>query len=212
MPTALTRAQQRLLEHLQQRDLKGLPPAGLPELCAELGLRSRGSMHKQVQALIDAGKVWPMDGLQRGVRLRVEGIADPQADADDPETLSVPMLGHIAAGRPIEAVADNETVDIPAWLAGRESKDCYALRIRGDSMRDIGILDDDLVLVRRANVARNGEVVVALIDGEHATLKRIQQRPGEVVLHAENPDVPVQRYSPEQVQIQGVLVAQLRRY
>jgi|GEM_PF-46811 len=198
---ALTRRQHELLLFLRERTARSLRPPSLSEICRELGLASRGSLHKQVVALVQAGLVEAMNGKQRGVRLI-------QAANDDDG--GIPLLGVIAAGRPIEALIRDETIALPAWL--KVPAACYALRVKGDSMRDAGILDGDVVVVEQRQHARNGETVVALIDGESATLKRIEQTPGEIVLHAENPDYPAQRYRPEQVAIQGVLVAALRRY
>jgi repressor LexA len=199
---ALTRRQHDLLLYLEQRELRGERPPSLTEICRDLGLVSRGSLHKQVVALVQAGLVEPMNGKQRGVRL-----LKPEAANDDS---ALPMLGVIAAGQPIEALLRDESVVLPGWLRGPAGR--YALRVRGDSMRDAGILDGDVVVIEPRQSARNGETVVALIDGEAATLKRIEQRPGVVLLHAENPAFPPQRYAPEQVQIQGVVVAALRRY
>lgn len=198
---ALTRRQHDLLIYLRERRARGERAPSLGEICKDLGLASRGSLHKQVVALVESGLVEAMNGKQRGVRL-----IDAANDADG----AVPMLGAIAAGRPIEALIRDETVTLPAWL--RVPGPCYALRVKGDSMRDAGILDGDVVVVEQRQHARNGETVVALIDGESATLKRIEQTPGEIVLHAENPAYAPQRYRPEQVAIQGVLVAALRRY
>lgn len=197
----LTRRQHDLLIYLRERRARGDRAPSLGEICKDLGLASRGSLHKQVVALVEAGLVEAMNGKQRGVRL-----IDAANDADG----AVPMLGTIAAGRPIEALIRDELVALPDWL--RVPGPCYALRVKGDSMRDAGILDGDVVVVEQRQHARNGETVVALIDGESATLKRIEQTPGEIVLHAENPAYAPQRYRPEQVAIQGVLVAALRRY
>ena len=198
---ALTRRQHELLDYLRRRAESGQRPASLTEICRDLGLASRGSLHKQVVALVHAGLAEPMNGKQRGVRL-VEAANDTDG--------VIPMLGAIAAGRPIEALTRDETVQIPPWL--RASGDCYALKVRGDSMRDVGILDGDVVVVEARGHARNGEMVVALVDGAEATLKRIEQRAGEVVLHAENTTFAPQRYAPDRVRIQGVVVAALRRY
>jgi repressor LexA len=197
---ALTRRQLDLLDYLRQRGAENQRPPSLTEICRDLGLVSRGSLHKQIVALVQAGLVEAMHGKQRGVRL--------VAAANDGS--SVPLLGSIAAGRPIEALTRDESVALPGWMRG--GSDCYALRVKGDSMRDVGILDGDVVVIEPREQARNGETVVALIDGAEATLKRIEQRPGMVVLHAENPAFAPQRYEPERVQIQGVVVAQLRRY
>ncbi len=198
---ALTRRQHDLLLFLRERATRGVRPPSLSEICRELGLASRGSLHKQVVALVEAGLVEAMNGKQRGVRL-IEAANDDDG--------GIPLLGLIAAGRPIEALIRDETIALPAWL--KVPGACYALRVKGDSMRDAGILDGDVVVVEQRQHARNGETVVALIDGESATLKRIEQKPDEIVLHPENPAFEPQHYRPEQVAIQGVLVAALRRY
>jgi repressor LexA len=198
---SLTRRQHELLDYLRRRAESGQRPASLTEICRDLGLASRGSLHKQVVALVHAGLAEPMNGKQRGVRL-----IEAANDADG----VIPLLGAIAAGRPIEALTRDETVQVPPWL--RVAADCYALRVRGESMRDVGILDGDVVVVEARGHARNGEMVVALVDGAEATLKRIEQRAGEVVLHAENTAFQPQRYAPDRVRIQGVVVAALRRY
>jgi repressor LexA len=196
----LTRRQHTLLDYLRQREERGERPPSLTEICRDLGLVSRGSLHKQIVALVDARLVEPMNGKQRGVRL---------ARAANEES-RLKLLGAIAAGRPIEALTRDESVVIPGWL--RTGGDCYALRVRGDSMRDAGILDGDIVVIEARESAKNGEMVVALIDDNDATLKRIEQRPGEVLLHAENPLYAPQRYAPDRVRIQGVVVGSLRRY
>lgn len=197
---ALTRRQHDLLDYLRRRREQGLLPPSLTEICRDLGLVSRGSLHKQVMALVRADLVEPMQGKQRGVRL-LEG---------PDEHGQVPLLGAIAAGRPIEAVLRQERVEVPQWLSAGRS--CYALKVKGDSMRDAGILDGDVVLVEPRVEVRNGETVVALIDGEEATLKRIEQHPGEVLLFPENSAHTVQRYTPDRVAVQGVVIGALRRY
>ncbi len=199
---SLTAGQRQLHEHLRMRQQQGLPPATLDQLCAELGLASRGSLHKQVSALIEAGLVQPMDGKQRGVRLRA-------APADSGEDTGLPLLGRIAAGRPIDALPGHERVQVPAEM--RPRSEGYALSVRGDSMRDAGILDGDIVIIESRH-ARAGEIVVALIDGESATLKRLRPRDGWIDLESENPEHPTQRYAADRVQIQGVLCGLLRRY
>ncbi len=197
----LTRRQRSVLAELRSRSRRGQPPPSLGELAAALGLRSRGSLHKQVRALIEAGLVEPMAGRRRGVCLT--GAARGGEDR-------LPLLGRIAAGRPIEALAEDEALEVPGWLRGQGP--CYALEVRGDSLREAGILDGDRVVVEQRDWARDGELVVALIDGAEATLKRIEQRPGEVVLHPANAAYAPLRYRPEQVRIQGVVVGLLRSY
>jgi repressor LexA len=201
MTQALTRRQQAILEYLRESQLRHTHPPTLDELCSALGLRSRGSMHKHVTALVQAGYVEPLSGKQRGVRLS-------EAKEDDPRTL--PLLGRIAAGRPIEAVQDSQELEVPRQLRGKGR--CYVLQVRGDSMIDDGILDDDWVVIEQRNYARDGEIVVALIDGEDATLKRIEQRPDVCILHPANSDLEPQHYAPGRVNIQGVVVGQMRAY
>lgn len=158
-------------------------------------------MHKHVRALVAAGLVEDPQGRQRGIRLSC---------AAAPATVRVPLLGRIAAGQPLEAVSAPEEVEIPSSMRGE--RPCYVLRVRGDSMIDEGILDGDLVVVESREYARNGEIVVALVDGGEATLKRIVQRPGEVELWPANATMAALRLAPERVAIQGVVVGQMRFY
>jgi repressor LexA len=195
----LTRRQQEIyqllrdnLEHYQQ-------PPTYAELCRLLGLKSRGSLHKHIQALVEAGLVEPMAGLKRGIRL-----------VDPPQPEGVPLLGRIAAGRPIEAIAQAEPMQIPDELLGKGP--CYVLQVVGDSMLEAGIQDGDYVVIEQQDHARNGDIVVALIGHEEATLKRIEQRPGEVILHPANASMRAMIYPLEAVRIQGVLRGLLRSY
>jgi repressor LexA len=200
-PGALTRRQQSIYDYLLARDAAGEPPPTLDELCDRLGLRSRGSMHAQVTALVDTGLVEPMNGKQRGVRLRAPAAQAP---------IQLSLLGSIAAGRPIEAIGVPEQMEVPSHL--RTDASCYVLRVKGDSMIEDGILDGDCVVIESRGYARNGEIVVALIDGMDATLKRIYQRPNEVVLAPANADMEPITMPPERVTIQGVVVGQMRAY
>jgi repressor LexA len=196
----LTRRQQQIYDYLvENQDCFDHPPSH-DELCQALGLTSRGSLHKHIQALIQAGLIEPMERSQRGIRL-VE-----QAEKED----GIPFLGTIAAGRPIEAVPQPETLRVPDELLG--SRPCYVLRLRGDSMIEEGILDGDYVVIEQRDSARNGEIVVALVANEEVTLKRIEQKPGWVILHPSNAGMKPMAYSPDEVQIQGVLKGLLRRY
>ncbi len=199
--SALTPRQRSIHAHLLAGHAAGEAPPTLDALCDALGLRSRGSMHAHVKALIDAGLVEPMNGKQRGVRLR----AGPE-----PISRPLPLLGRIAAGRPIEAVEVAEKMDVPAHL--RTDDSCYVLRVKGDSMIEDGILDGDCVVVESRGYARNGEIVVALIDGMDATLKRIYQHRNEVVLAPANSEMEPITMAPERVTIQGVVVGQMRSY
>jgi repressor LexA len=205
VPPTLTRRQQEIYDFLRRHLDDFAHPPTLDELCDALGLSSRGSLHKQIQALVEAGLVEPMNNLRRGIRLASEGAARA---ADPGEAL--PLYGYIAAGQPIEAIRNPETIEVPPQL--RTPHPCYVLEVRGDSMVEEGILDGDWVVIEHRDQARNGEIVVALVDGEEATLKRLEMRAGEVVLHPANSHLSAMRYSPDRVQIQGVLVGQMRRY
>jgi repressor LexA len=209
---ALTRRQQQVLDRLHRRDNAGESPPTLDELCALLGLRSRGSLHKHIQALVAAGLVEPLRGQHRGVRLAPQPQPDPDPDPDPDQARDdlLPLLGKIAAGRPIEAVAQPEQIEVPSHL--RTSRPCYVLQVAGDSLCEAGILDGDYVVIEQRDHARNGEIVVALIRGEEVTLKRIMQEPGRVLLYPENSAMQAMEYQPDEVQIQGVLVGQMRAY
>jgi len=197
----LTRRQQEIYDYLQA-NLNNFPhPPTLDELCSALGLSSKGSLHKQIQALIDAGLIEPMNNRRRGIRLSGQNQDEPQG---------LPFLGYIAAGQPIEAIEQQETIEVPGYL--HTSRPCYVLQVKGDSMIEEGILDGDQIIIEQRDHARNGEIVVALVDGSDATLKRIEQKPDRVILHPANASMSPMSYAPGQVQIQGILVGQMRRY
>jgi repressor LexA len=196
----LTRRQQEIYQTLRDHAEHFAHPPSYQELCRLLGLRSRGSLHKHIQALVQAGLVEPLDGLQRGIRLVEQG----QSEA------GIPLLGVIAAGRPIEAVTQTELMQVPEELLGKGP--CYVLQVSGDSMIEEGIFDGDYVVIEQCDSACNGAIVVALIRNEEATLKRIEQRPGRVILHPANARMTPMEYAPEEVQIQGVLRGLLRSY
>ncbi|PLY11968.1 MAG: transcriptional repressor LexA [Sedimenticola sp.] len=201
MDQPLTRRQQEIYEYIQDH-LEEFPhPPTLDELCNALGMSSKGSLHKQIQALIEAGLVEPMNNKRRGIRL---------THSPDHQGNELPMLGYIAAGRPIEAINHQTRIPVPEML--RTTKPCYVLTVKGDSMIDEGILDGDMIVIEQRSSARNGEIIVALIEGSDATLKRIEQKPGEVILHPANAAMQPMIFSPEQVEIQGVLVGQMRQY
>lgn len=199
--TALTRRQSEILAFLRDASADGEPAPTLDEVCRALGLRSRGSLHKHVQALVDAGYIEPMDGKRRGLQLTAP--AGPDAD-------TLPLLGRIAAGRPLEPAEGSEPIGVPPWL--RPAGDGYVLSVHGDSMSDDGILDGDFVVIDATSQPRDGDVVVALIDASDVTLKRLEQRPGEVRLHPANADYEPLALAPERVAIQGIVVGQMRRF
>jgi len=174
----------------------------LREIAAALGIRSKGVVHRHLQALAREGLIRLYPGRHRGI--------DLTADADAPAPPCLPVLGRIAAGRPIEAIPDFEEINLADFFTG---PDRFVLRVDGDSMIEAGILDGDMVVVERRDWAQNQEIVVALIDNEEATLKRLaHQRDGSVMLVPANSTMPPMIYSAERVRIQGVVVAQMRAY
>ena len=196
----LTRRQQEIYDYLRSHAGHFTHPPTYDELCQLLGLSSRGSMHKHIQALIEAGLVEPLQGRQ-GIRLVEWGQAEE----------GVPHLGAIAAGRPIEALPQPEFLPIPDYLLS--DRPCYVLTVKGDSMVGAGIIDGDMVVIEKRDSASNGEIVVALINDEEATLKRLQNNnDGSVTLIPENSAMEPMLYPAEAVQIQGVLMSLLRRY
>ncbi|ODB97803.1 transcriptional repressor LexA [Candidatus Thiodiazotropha endoloripes] len=196
----LTRRQQEIYDILRSdAEIMQQPPT-YDELCQRLGLSSRGSLHKHIQALVVAGLVEPMAGKQRGIRL---------VSTDQPEQ-GIPMLGRIAAGRPIEAVEQTESISVPDPMTGGNPR--YALQVSGDSMIDEGIFDGDYVVIEQSAAADNGDIVVALIDQQETTLKRLEQKPGKIILHPANTAMSAMVYKPDQIQIQGILRGLVRYY
>lgn len=205
---ALTRKQHEIVDFLIQNQNSFAHPPSLDKLCLALGLKSRGSLHRLVQGLIEAGFVEPMDRKHRGVRL-----TDKARQIAQPVENTVNMLryvGVIAAGKPIEAIETHEYMSIPDQI--KSDNPCYVLKVKGDSMIEEGIHDGDWVIIEQRCHARNGEIVVALVDRTEATLKFIEQYPHETVLIPANCNMKPMRYQPNQVDIQGVLVGQMRSY
>lgn len=144
-----------------------------------------------------------VDGSRGRVREPVEDIEDP--------TLEVPVLGRIAAGTPIEAIQNvSEVLDLPRAMLGGGVY--YALEVEGDSMIDAGILDGDVVVLERTETATNGDIVVALVDREEATLKKLRRKGNAIALEPANTAYQTRVFGPDRVQVQGRLVALIRRY
>ncbi len=202
MPSRLTDRQRQayaaIRAHLARH---GVAPK-LHELGRALGIRSRGVVHRHVQALVAAGLVEVEAGRHRGIRLAGVEAA--------PGAMALPLLGRIVAGQPLEAIPDEASVDLGDFFMGPGR---FVLRVQGDSMVEAGILDGDMVVVKQAERAADGDIVVALIDGDEATLKRIRHnRDGSVTLLPANRALAPMIYPAARVQVQGVVVAQLRSY
>jgi repressor LexA len=203
----LTRKQQDIFEYLLNNYKDFAYPPTLDEVCVALGLNSRGSLHKHIKALTEAGLVEASDRKQKGVRLTAKA---KQYIPPDTESTGTPFVGYIAAGSPIEAIEQISYINIPEQI--KTDQTCYILQIKGDSMIEEGIFDGDWVIIEQRSTARNGEIVVALIEKAEATLKFIEQYPHETLLIPANSNMSAMKYRPEQVEIQGVLVGQMRSY
>ena len=187
---------QFLREHIRRH---GVAPK-LREIGEHVGINSRGTVHRHIKALEQAGLIRIDPDRVRGIELTEEGESDS----------GLPLLGKIAAGCPIEAIAGQERIDLGGFFMGDGR---YVLRVQGDSMMDDGILDGDMVVVKAAETANDGEIVVALVDQQEATLKRIyRNNDGTVTLQPANSTMSPMRYQGERVAIQGVIVGQFRAY
>jgi repressor LexA len=199
---ALTRRQREIFDFVREFiEENGYSPS-LEEIGARFGLSSVATVHKHVQHLTEKGYLKKASHRSRSVE-PVESEAGP--------VISLPLLGSVAAGAPIEAIETAESIDVPQTLVPRRSR-CFVLRVRGDSMIEEQIRDGDLVVIESRPEARDGETVVALIRGEDATLKRFYRRGARVRLEPANRTMrPIDVLAAE-VEIRGVVRGLLRRY
>ena len=217
----LTRKQSELLTYIQARLAEsGISPS-FEEMKEALQLKSKSGVHRLISALEERGFIRRLPNRARALEiLRMpDGQAAIASQPKAPATAStqaandvidLPLHGRIAAGMPIEALEGQTTLPVPAALLGPGEH--YALEVAGDSMVDEGILDGDYALIRKTDMARDGEIVVALIDDNEATLKTYRKEGQMVRLDPANRRYDPQRYRPEQVRIQGRLSGLLRRY
>jgi repressor LexA len=231
----LTRKQRELLLFINQRlTATGISPS-FDEMKDALSLRSKSGIHRLVSGLEERGFIRRLPHRARAlevVKLPEESAVGPgergrfspnviRGDfggalagapvAPDVEAVDLPLYGKIAAGTPIEALRDqNATVGVPTSLLG--SGEHYALKVEGDSMIDAGILDGDTVVVQRSDTAENGAIVVALVDNEEVTLKRLRRRGASIALEPANKAYETRIFGPDRVKVQGKLVGLLRRY
>lgn len=227
---------QRDLLLLIDRHLKasGVVPS-FDEMKDALGLRSKSGIHRLITSLEERGFIRRLPHRARALEIiklpeGVPAAPEPAAAfhpnviaggfkrqiagaqvANETEAVSVPLYGKIAAGTPIEALSDlGATIDIPAsMLAGGEH---YALTVEGDSMIEAGIFDGDTVLIRKTETVENGAIVVALVDQNEATLKRLRRKGESIALEPANPRYETRIFPPDRVSVQGRLVGLLRRY
>jgi repressor LexA len=233
----LTRKQSELLRFIHERVTENGVPPSFDEMKDALDLKSKSGIHRLILALEERGFIRrlpnraraleiirlpeahvPRPGRQRFAPNVIEGdlgkVRGSAASVDREEaitSISIPVMGRIAAGTPISAIQQrSHTVDIsPEFLSHGEH---FALEVRGDSMIEAGIFDGDLVVIRKQESADNGDIVVALIDDEEATLKRLRRKGASVALEAANPNYETRIFGPNRVRVQGKLVSLVRRY
>jgi repressor LexA len=219
----LTAKQKELLLYIHERIKEtGVSPS-FDEMKEALDLASKSGIHRLITALEERGFLRRLPHRARA--LEVLKLPDSAAPAAPPKgrgafrpsvvgegrEAGVPILGRIAAGAPIEALqTEIGRIAAPPDLLG--SGDHFALEVKGDSMIQAGILEGDVVILRRTEAADSGDIVVALIDSEEATLKRLRKRGNSIALEAANPAYETRIFGPDRVRIQGKLVAMVRRY
>ena len=217
----LTRKQHELLLYIHQRlEESGVSPS-FEEMKDALDLKSKSGVHRLISALEERGFIRRLPNRARalevvkmpeskgaGVAANDGGTVRTPSPAND--VMEIPLHGRIAAGTPIEALQGTDSLPVPAALLGPGEH--YALEVAGDSMVEVGILDGDYALVRKTDTARDGEIVVALINNEEATLKTYRREGQMIRLDPANRQYDPQRYQPNQITIQGRLAGLLRRY
>ena len=231
----LTRKQSELLRFIHERlQEEGVPPS-FEEMKVALDLRSKSGIHRLIMALEERGFIRRLPNRARAIEvLRLPEsatVSPPRPQKFSPSVINgnlgrraaaareaggeppvmVPLMGRIAAGTPISAIQTRmDTVAMPPdFLGGGEH---FALEVRGDSMIDAGILENDMVIIRKQDTAETGDIVVALIDDEEATLKRLRRRGASIALEAANPAYETRIFGPDRVKVQGKMVSLLRRY
>ncbi len=230
----LTRKQLDLLDFIHRRVQRDGVPPSFDEMKEALDLRSKSGIHRLITALEERGFIRRLAHRARAIEIvklpeamekpgfspRViegdrggKGVRPARALPVEPaHALELPVMGRIAAGTPIEAISEvSHHVSVPGtMLAG--SGQHYALEVRGDSMIEVGINDGDIVVIREQTTAENGDIVVALIEGHEATLKRFRRRGDMIALEAANPAYETRMLPADQVRVQGRLVGLIRSY
>ena len=230
----LTRKQLDLLEFIHKRVQRDGVPPSFDEMKEALDLRSKSGIHRLITALEERGFIRRLPHRARALEIvkLPDALADKhrgftprviegdKSDAPPPPaamevsnaSLELPIMGKIAAGTPIEAIQNAEThVAVPGQMIQTGGQH-YALEVKGDSMIDAGINNGDVVVIREQRTADNGDIVVALVDGHEATLKRYRRKNGMIALEAANPAYETRLLSEDQVTVQGRLVGLIRTY
>ncbi len=208
----LTFQQEKLLKFIIDYQKENNVTPSFDEMKDGLDLKSKSGIHRIVSALEERGYIKKLSNRARAIEIiKTINLIDTESGKNKNNIISIPVLGKIAAGLPIEAISDNTNyIELPETLL--KKGEYFILNVEGDSMIEAGIFDGDQVVIRKANDANNGEIVVALIDNNEATLKRIFKRGQQVALQPENSNYKTVIYGPDRIQIQGVLKHLIRSY
>ena len=208
----LTFQQEKLLKFIIDYQKQNNVTPSFDEMKDGLDLKSKSGIHRIVSALEERGYIKKLNNRARAIEIiKNVNLIDTESGKNKNNIISIPILGKIAAGLPIEAISDNTNyIELPETLL--KKGEFFILNVEGDSMIEAGIFDGDQVVIRKANDANNGEIVVALIDNNEATLKRIFKRGQQVALQPENSDYKTVIYGPDRIQIQGVLKHLIRSF
>jgi len=201
---ALTKRQREILDFIDGFvRFRGYSPS-FEEIAENFGFRSLATVHEHLSNLQAKGYIRKNYNESRSIEL-VEGEMQIRA-------LELPLLGAVAAGYPIEAIEDQETICVPEDMVAGSVAGHYVLRVRGDSMIDEQIRDGDYVIVQQRDAAHSGEMVIALIDGENATMKKFYREGAEIRLQPANPRLEPMYFAESRVMIQGIVIGVIRRY
>ena len=199
----VTVKQRRVFEFIRRYIESNQEPPTMAEIGRQFQMSSSASVHSILATLEREGLIKRIPNVSRGIQI-VE-------QSENGEKNEIPLLGVVAAGQPIEAVLSHDTVLVPADMQGKGRT--FALRVRGDSMIDENIQDGDIIIVSSQKTAENGQVVVALIDGNYATVKKFYREPDFIRLEPANPQFkPIFVKTPERIQIQGVVRGLIRKF
>jgi repressor LexA len=199
----VTSRQRHVYEFISRyQEIHHQPPT-IAEIGRQFQMTSPASVHSILSALEREGFIKRIPNVSRGIELIKQQTSDDETE--------IPLLGMVAAGQPIEAILSHETVSAPRNMVGRGRM--FALRVRGDSMIEENIQDNDIIIVSSQETAENGQMVVALIDGNYATVKKFYREPDFIRLEPANPQFkPIFIKTPERIQIQGVVRGLIRKY
>jgi repressor LexA len=200
----VTAKQRRIYEFIRRYIESNQEPPTIAEIGRQFQMRSSASVHAVLVALEREGLIKRTPHISRGIEI----VQQKESDDEDNE---IPLLGTVAAGQPIEAILSHDVISVPKDFHGHGRT--FALRVRGDSMIEENIQDGDIIIVSSQKTADNGQMVVALIDGNYATVKKFYREPDFIRLEPANPQFkPLFIKTPERIQIQGVVKGLIRKY